>query len=102
MSCVDFQPPFSLRIRMGGAPLLYPFFLALGHVWIASWKGFWRSFLAILLITTTAYALAAVVYQLRTEGLHIPEFGGVLLGIHFIGPLVSAVVWFPIGYFASW
>ncbi len=84
-------------------PLLYPFCLALGHVPTEFWKGFWRSLLTIIFITAVAYVLGAAVYLLRTEGFQVPESITIVqLGFHLIGPLVSAVVWYPIGYLASW
>ena len=81
------------------ASLSYPFCLALTH----SRTGFWRGLLTILLISVTAQAVEAVVYLLRTKGFQHGDTDTVVwLGFYLIGPLVSAAVWFPIGYLASW
>jgi hypothetical protein len=81
------------------AALLYPLCLALTH----AQTGFWKGLLTILVISVIAQAIETVVYLLKTGGFRHGDTDTVVwMGFYLIGPLVSAAVFFPIGYLASW
>jgi hypothetical protein len=58
--------------------------------------------MTVLLFSIIAQAVEAVVYLLRTNGFqHRDSDTVVLLGFYLIGPLLSATLFFPIGYLAT-
>jgi len=81
------------------APFLYPFCLSLAHIETCFWKGL----LTILLIPVMAQTLECALYLFKTNGFQSHDFETVFwFSFYLIGPLCSAIIWYPIGYLAMW
>jgi hypothetical protein len=81
------------------APLAYTFLLGI----TGTRAGFWRGLLLIVMFPVAAQLIECVVYLLRTSGFqHRDSDTVVLLGFYLIGPVGAAILWYPLGFLASW
>lgn len=84
------------------ASFSYPIWLSLTR----SKHGFWRGLLTLLLIFAISHVVEGLLVLSRGIGiqgiLHPDSETVVLFGFRFVEPFGNAIIWYPLGFLASW